>query len=102
MLTIITICFVIVTCILLVVGICFVFFIFEAKKVLNEVSELVGWIRSELPDNVSSIKGFVNEIRTTKETIKRKVITPIAIILGIFTGIKTGLKIFLKGGEKNG
>ncbi|MEW6007699.1 MAG: hypothetical protein AB1595_06075 [bacterium] len=112
MLTIVAICLAVLTCTILLVGIYFVSVLSSCKKTIDEIGELVVYIKAELPglkgsickglDAINMCSSIINEVSGGFKTIKERVITPFAFILGIYAGVKSGLNIFLKGGDKDG
>lgn len=112
MLTIIAICLGVLTCTFLVICGYFVFVFSSLKKTINEIEELVVYIKGEIfrvkepiskgLNEMGKIAGLMKDISSQAKSVKNKIVLPCALILGIYAGIKAGLNIFLKGGDKDG
>lgn len=112
MLTIIAICLGILTCCVLLVSSYLIFVLSSWKKAIDEIRELVLYIKGEMLelnepiskglDSIRRITEFIQEVSLEAKGIKNKVIAPLAFIFGIYAGIKAGLNILLKGGDKGG
>lgn len=112
MVTIIAICLGVLTCVFVLVSVYIVFVLSSLKKTIDEIRELVSYIKGEIfrsktpirksLDSIGEIGEMVNEVFLGAKAIKNKLIGPFAFILGIYAGIKAILNIFLKGGDKDG
>ncbi len=112
MLTIVAICLAVLTCTIILIGIYFVSVLSSLKKTIDEVGVLVAIIKGELLglkgpiskaiERTNKITSVIDEMVFGVKTIKNRIITPFAFIIGIYAGIKAGLNIFLKGGDKDG